>query len=130
MLRRPLTGPGSDLLPTCRALAGGTGQKPETSGQALSKWNAKRSPGKRDLEPETCPMRQDKEPHGALKNVNVNKAADKAIIKEKAGTMPDKAVIVEESCRLDKKLAAVTMQDERWLQCQSRSQDGSRTART
>lgn len=130
MLRRPLTGPGSDLLPTRRALAGGTGQKPETSGQALSKWNAKRSPGKRDLEPETCTMRQDKEPHGALKNVYVDKAAYKAIIKEKARAKPDEAAIVEENCRLDQKLAAVTMQDERWLQCQSRSQDGSRIART
>jgi len=75
-------------------------------------------------------MRQDKEPHGALKNVHVVKAAYKAIIKEKARAIPDEAAIVEESCRLGKKLAAVTMQDERWLQCQSRSQDGSRTART
>lgn len=75
-------------------------------------------------------MRQDKEPHGALKNVNVDKAAHRAIIKEKAGTTPDATVIVEEYCWLGKKLAAVTVQDERWQRCQSRSIDGSRTART
>jgi hypothetical protein len=75
-------------------------------------------------------MRQDKEPHGALKNVHVDKAAYRAIIKEKAGTTPDEAVIVEEHCRPEKKLAAGTRQDERRLLCQSRSIDGSRTART
>ncbi len=75
-------------------------------------------------------MRPGKEPHGALQNVHVDQAARKAIIKEKAGAMPDEAVIVEENCRPGKKLAAVTMQDERWLRCQSRSIDGSRTART
>ena len=75
-------------------------------------------------------MRQDKEPHGALKDVHVDKAAHRAIIKEKAGTTPDEAVIVEENCRLGKKLAAVTMQDEKRLRSQSRSLDGSRTART
>jgi hypothetical protein len=74
-------------------------------------------------------MRQDKEPHGALKDVHVDKAAHRAIIKEKAGATPDEAVIVEENCRLGKKLAAVTMQDEKRLRSQSRSLDGSRTAR-
>lgn len=60
-------------------------------------------------------MRPGKEPHGALQNVHVDQAARKAIIKEKAGAMPDEAVIVEENCRPDKKLAAVTMQDEKRL---------------
>jgi hypothetical protein len=60
-------------------------------------------------------MRPGKEPHGALQNVHVDQAARKAIIKEKAGAMPDEAVIVEESCRPDKKLAAVTVRDEKKL---------------
>lgn len=62
--------------------------------------------------PETCKMRPGKEPHGAPEKVRKDQAARKAIIKEKAGTMPDKAVIVEENCRPGKKLAAVTMQDD------------------
>ncbi len=57
-------------------------------------------------------MRPGKEPHGAPENVRKDQAARKAIIKEKAGTRPDEAVIVEENCRPDKKLAAVTMQGE------------------
>lgn len=58
-------------------------------------------------------MRPGKEPHGALPKVYVDHAAQKAIIKEKAGAKPDGAVIVEEYCRLDKKLAAVARQDEK-----------------
>ena len=123
---RPL---GLRLLPPCRIHAV-AGQKPAANGQALQESNAKRSPRERDLTPETCKMRQDKEPHGALKNVYVDQAAFRAIIKEKAGATPDEAVIVEENCRPGKKLAAVTMQDDKWLQRQSRSTDGSRTART
>jgi hypothetical protein len=56
-------------------------------------------------------MRPGKEPHGAPQHVHVDKAARKAIIKEKAGAMPDEADIVEENCRPEKKLAAVRMQD-------------------
>jgi len=63
--------------------------------------------------PETCKMRPGKQPHGALQKVYVDQAAHKAIIKEKAGATPDGAVIVEEYCRPEKKLAAVTMQDEK-----------------
>ena len=57
-------------------------------------------------------MRPGKEPHGAPGTVRKDQAARKASIKEKAGAMPDKADIVEENCRPDKKLAAVTMQDD------------------
>lgn len=112
MLRRPLTGLRSDLLPPCRAHAV-AGQKPAANGQALKKSNEKRSPGERDLTPETYKMRPGKEPHGALQNVHVDQAARKAIIKEKAGATPDEAASVEENCRPDKKLAAVTRQDEK-----------------
>jgi hypothetical protein len=58
-------------------------------------------------------MRPGKEPQGALQKVHVNPAARKAIIKEKAGTTPDGADIVEENCRPAKKLAAVPMQDKK-----------------
>ena len=56
-------------------------------------------------------MRPGKEPQGAVPKVHFDQAARKAIIKEKAGTTPDGADIVEENCRLDQKLAAVPMQN-------------------
>ena len=56
-------------------------------------------------------MRPGKEPQGAVRKDHFDQAARKAIIKEKAGTTPDKADIVEENCRPAKKLAAVPMQN-------------------
>lgn len=61
-----------------------------------------------DLMPGTTRMRQGMEPHGALQNVYVNKLALKAI-KDKAGMLPDGAIIVKENYTPEGKLGAVTV---------------------
>ncbi len=61
-----------------------------------------------DLMPGTTRMRQGQEPHGALQNVYVNKLAMKAF-KDKAGMLPNGAIIVKENYTPDGKLAAVTV---------------------
>lgn len=96
------------LLPTALPAAD-MGKMPAADGQALLEHITKSDPyGKWDLMPGTTKMRQGKEPHGALQNVYVNKLALKAI-NEKAGAMPDGAIIVKENYTPDKKLAAVTV---------------------
>jgi len=67
------------------------------------KWN---------LMPGTTRMRQGLEPHGALQNVYVNKLAMKAF-KDKAGSLPDGAIIVKENYTPDGKLAAVTVMNKK-----------------
>ena len=61
-----------------------------------------------ELMPGTTRMRQGSEPHGALQNVYVNKLALKAF-KDKAGALPDGAIIVKENYTTDGKLGAVTV---------------------
>lgn len=96
------------LLPTALTAAD-MGKMPAADGQALLDYIIKTDPyGKWDLMPGTTKMRPGKEPHGALQNVYVNKLALKAI-NDKAGTMPDGAIIVKENYMPDKKLAAVTV---------------------
>jgi hypothetical protein len=58
--------------------------------------------------PGTAKMRVGKEPHGGLQNVYVNKLALKAI-KDKAGALPDGAIIVKEVFSTDKKPTAVNV---------------------
>jgi hypothetical protein len=82
---------------------------PAADGQALMDHITKTDPyAKWDLMPGTTKMRQGKEPHGALQNVYVNKAAMKAF-KDKAGALPDGAIVVKENYMPDKKLGAVTV---------------------
>jgi hypothetical protein len=85
------------------------GKMPAADGQALLDYITKTDPyAKWDLMPGTTKMRQGKEPHGALQNVYVNKLALKAI-SDKAGVMPDGAIIVKENFMPNKMLGAVTV---------------------
>ncbi|MDO9631508.1 MAG: cytochrome P460 family protein [Humidesulfovibrio sp.] len=96
------------LLPVSLMAADMT-KMPAADGQALQDYITKTDPyAKWDLMPGTTKMRQGKEPHGALQNVYVNKAALKAI-KDKAGAMPDGAIVVKENYMADKKLSSVTV---------------------
>lgn len=92
------------LLPIALQAAG-----PAPEGKALLEHITKADPYvKWQLMPGTMKMRTGAEPHGALQNVYVNAAAFKAF-KDKAGSLPDGAVIVKENYMADKKLAAVTV---------------------
>jgi hypothetical protein len=96
------------LLPTA-LMAADMAQMPAADGQALLDHITKTDPyAKWDLMPGTTRMRQGREPHGALQNVYVNKAALKAIT-DKAGAMPDGAIIVKENYMPDQKLGSVTV---------------------
>jgi len=93
------------MMPT-----GGMGMMmPAADGQALMDYINKTDPyTKWDLMPGTAKMRVGKEPHGGLQNVYVNKLALKAI-KDKAGALPDGAIIVKEVFSTDKKPTAVNV---------------------
>ena len=102
-----------DMMPAAKMdtmHAGGMGMMmPAAEGQALLDHITKTDPyAKWDLMPGTQKMRVGREPHGTLQNVYVNKAAMKAF-KDKAGAMPDGAIIVKESYTPDKKPGAVTV---------------------
>ncbi|MHC1752767.1 cytochrome P460 family protein [Humidesulfovibrio sp.] len=85
------------------------GMMQKTDGMALMMHITKTDPYKKwDLMPGTTKMRQGSEPHGALQNVYVNKLAMKAFT-EKAGALPDGAIIVKENYMTDGKLGAVTV---------------------
>lgn len=98
-------------------MQGGMGQMPGqaqtmmqmTDGMALMMQITKTDPYmKWELMPGTTKMRKGTEPHGALQNVYVNKLAMKAF-KDKAGALPDGAIIVKENYMPDGKLGAVTV---------------------
>ncbi|MGE4265504.1 MAG: cytochrome P460 family protein [Desulfovibrio sp.] len=91
----------------------GMGMMQKTDGMALMMHINKTDPYvKWDLMPGTTRMRQGTEPHGALQNVYVNKLALKAI-KDKAGALPDGAIIVKENYMPGGKLGAVTVMSKR-----------------
>ena len=87
----------------------GMGMMQGADGMSLMMHITKKDPYmKWDLMPGTTRMRQGMEPHGALQNVYVNKLALKAI-KDKAGMLPDGAIIVKENYAPDGKPGAITV---------------------
>jgi len=96
-----------------KAAMGAQGMMGAADGASLLRHILKTDPYmKWDLMPGTTRMRQGKEPHGALQNVYVNKLALKAI-NDKAGMLPDGAIIVKENYTAAGKLAAVTVMSKR-----------------
>jgi len=102
-----MPGSGMSMMPA------GASMMPAAEGAALLRHITMTDPYvKWDLMPGTTRMRKGNEPHGALQNVYVNKIALKAIT-EKAGALPDGAIIVKENYTAQGKLAAVTVMNKK-----------------